>query len=105
MGKSRRAEALAFLGLAQRAGAVAKGIDGTRRAVRRGEACLVLLAEDGSETQRAKVVPLAEARGVRCLILGDRAGLGGALGSGPLSMVAVTQKSFARELEERLGRT
>ena len=104
MGTSRRAEALALLGLAQRAGAVVKGTDGTRRAVRRGDARLVLLAEDGSEAQRAKVVPLAEARGVPCLILGDRVRLGAALGSGPLGMVAVTRTSFARELEARLGR-
>lgn len=103
MGTSRRAEALALLGLAQRAGAVVKGTEATRSALRRGEARLVLLAEDGSGTQREKVVPLAEARGVPWRILGDQASLGRAVGSGPLSSVAVTRSGFARKIETMFG--
>jgi ribosomal protein L7Ae-like RNA K-turn-binding protein len=64
---------------------------------------LVLLAEDGSRTQQEKVLPLARARGVRWVILGDRARLGAALGSGPLATVAVTRPSFAKQIEALLG--
>ena len=103
-GTSRRAEALALLGLAQRAGAVVKGTDGVRQAIRRGEVRLVLFAEDGSRTQQEKVRPLARARGVRCATLADRGDLGAAVGSGPLAAVAVTRSSFAEELEVLLGR-
>ena len=104
MGTSRRAKALAFLGIAQRAGAVVKGTDATRRAIRKGLVSLVLLAEDGSETQLKKVLPLAGARGVTCKRVGDRAELGSAVGSGPLTMVGITALGFAEELENRLGR-
>ena len=104
MGTSRRAEALALLGIAQRAGAVVKCTEATRRALRKGEVRLVLLAEDGSETQRNKVVPLARARGVTCRTLGDRTELGTAVGSGPLTAVGVTRASFAKQLQVQLGR-
>jgi ribosomal protein L7Ae-like RNA K-turn-binding protein len=102
-GTSRRAEALAFLGLAQRAGAVVKGTEATRLALRRGDARLVILAGDGSRTQLDKVVPLAQARGVPCRTLGDRATLGAALGSGPLTAVAVTRSGFAAKIGTMSG--
>ncbi len=65
---------------------------------------MVLLAEDGSETQRDKVLPLARARGVPWEVFGDRTELGAAVGSGPLTVVGVTRTSFAKEIQERLGR-
>ena len=102
MGTSRRAEALALLGLARRAGAVVKGTDATRRALRNGEARLVIVAEDGSETQLKKVLPLASARGVPWETLGSRQNLGTAVGNGPLTVAAVTQPGFAEQLQERL---
>lgn len=104
MGKSRRAEALALLGIARRAGAVVKGTDAVRRAVRSGEARLVVVAEDGSETQIRKVVPLLRARDVPWGKLGTKLELGAAVGSGSLTMVAVTAASFAKQLGERIRR-
>ena len=104
MKRSRRAEALALLGLARRAGAVVKGTEATRQVLRRGEARLVLLAEDGSDSQRGKILPLARARGVPLGTLGSRVELGAAVGSGPLAAVAVTRSGFAKQLQERLGR-
>jgi len=62
------------------------------------------LADDGSETQRRKVLPLAGAREVPWKSLGDRVELGSAVGSGPLTMVGVTAPGFAEELQDRLGR-
>jgi ribosomal protein L7Ae-like RNA K-turn-binding protein len=103
MGTSRRAEALALLGIALRAGAVVKGTDATRRALRKEEVRLVILAEDGSETQHRKILPLAKVQGVECRKVGTRAQLGAALGSGPISAVGVTGPSFSKELKRRLG--
>ena len=37
----------------------------------------MLLAEDGSETQQEKVLPLARVQGCRCVTLADRGGVGG----------------------------
>jgi ribosomal protein L7Ae-like RNA K-turn-binding protein len=104
--KSRngQSEGPALLGLAERAGALAKGTDAARRALRRGDACLVLLAEDGSEVQRQKLVPLAQRRGVPVRTLGSRAELGAVLGRGPLAAVVVTRPRFAEELETRIGK-
>ena len=104
MGKSGRAEALALLGIARRAGAVVKGTDATRRGLKGGDIRLVLVAEDGSEVQSRKVLPLARGRGVPWAYLGNRVELGGAVGSGPLTVVGVTEPGFARALRERLGR-
>ena len=103
-GTSRPAKALALLGLAQRAGAVVKGTDRVRQAMRRGDVRLVLFAEDGSPTQQEKVRPLARVQGIRCVTLADRGDLGAAVGSGPLATVAVTRRGFADELEVLLGR-
>jgi ribosomal protein L7Ae-like RNA K-turn-binding protein len=72
--------------------------------LRRGEALLVLVAEDGSDAQTQKILPLAEAREVPVEVLGSRNELGGAVGSGPLTAMAVTQSSFAEQVRVRLGR-
>jgi ribosomal protein L7Ae-like RNA K-turn-binding protein len=104
MGTSRRAEALALLGLARRAGAVVKGTDATRRALRKGEVRLVIKAEDGSEAQLRKVLPLARNQEVPAVELGSRAELGAAVGSGPLTVVGITRASFVKELRARVGR-
>jgi ribosomal protein L7Ae-like RNA K-turn-binding protein len=104
MGTSRRAEALALLGLARRAGAVVKGTDATRKALRVGEVRLVIVAQDAAEAQRRKVLPLAEARGVSWTVAGTKEELGLAVGAGPLTAVGVTETGLAEVLQERLGR-
>jgi len=103
-GRSRRSEALALLGLAQRAGVVVKGTEATRDALRKGLARLVVLASDGSDSQQGKVLPLAQARGVPCERLGSMVELGKAVGSGPLASAAVTGARFSEEIRKRLGR-
>lgn len=100
--RASRDGALSFLGLAGRAGAVALGTERAREALRRGDARLVLVARDAAAGQRAKVERLAEARGVPLRWCGERSELGGALGQGPLSAVAVLEDDFAQELERRL---
>jgi ribosomal protein L7Ae-like RNA K-turn-binding protein len=102
--RSRRSEALALLGLAQRAGAVARGAGAARHALRKGQARLLILAKDGSEKQREKVLPLARARGVPWTKLGSMDEIGSALGTGPVAVVAVTGSRFAGEIRERVGR-
>ncbi len=104
MGTSRRAEALALLGIARRAGAVVKGTDATRRGLKAGEVGLVLVAHDASEAQLKKVLALAKADGVPVVRAGSRTELGGALGAGALSAVGVTGKSFVTQLQKVLER-
>ena len=98
-----KAEAFRLLGLARRAGAVVPGTDAARRAVREGEARLILMASDASSVQLGKIRRLLENRSIPQAILGDRATLGAAVGAGSVSAVAVTAETFADELQRRLG--
>lgn len=101
--RSVKTEALAFLGIAQRAGALVTGTDAVRQALRRREVDLLILAKDGSEAQRKKLIPLAEARGVPRKSFGSMNELGAAVGRGPLAAVGVIRNEFAGELKKRLG--
>ena len=94
---------MALLGMARRAGAVASGTGSTRRAVKEGRARLVLFAQDASETQRDKVMNLLRHGQTPRATVGTREALGSAVGSAPVSAVAVTDKGFAKELVARLG--
>lgn len=98
----RPAEGLALLGLAQRAGAVARGGEATRRAIRKGEARLVVLAEDASRTQLDKILKTMKGRSVDRRFVPSGSQLGAALGVAPLSAVAVTKRAFARQLARTL---
>ncbi len=104
MGTSRKAEALALLGIARRAGAVVKGTDATRRGLRQREVRLMIVAVDGADGQVRKVVPLARAQEVFWTAFGTRAELGSAVGDGPLTAVGVTGASFAKQLKQLIGR-
>jgi ribosomal protein L7Ae-like RNA K-turn-binding protein len=96
-------ESLGLLGMARRAGAIASGTGSTRRALKEGRARLVLLAQDASETQRDKVMNLLRHGNTPRATVGTREALGSAVGSAPVSAVAVTDKQFAKELLARLG--
>ena len=96
-------ESMALLGMARRAGALATGTGSTRRALKEGRARLVLLADDASEAQRGKVMNLLRHGDTPRATVGTREALGMAVGSAPVSAVAVTDKQFAKELVARLG--
>jgi ribosomal protein L7Ae-like RNA K-turn-binding protein len=103
--KTRNGDALGFLGLARRAGAVVPGVDGVRRAVKAGEAAMVLIARDAAAGQVAKVEGVLRHHPVPVRWVPDRATLGRAVGSGPLTVVAITDRSFAEPLERTLSAT
>lgn len=94
---------LALLGLAQRAGALARGTASTRRALKDGRARLVVLAGDAAEGQRAKVLNMLRHRETPQAVFGTRAELGAAIGSSPVSAIAVTEVAFAGQLQKRLA--
>lgn len=102
MGTSRRPEAFRLLGLARRAGAVAPGTDAVRRAIREGEAQLILMASDASGVQLKKIRTTVHDRTIPQAVLGDRDTLGSAVGLAPLSAVAVTNASLADRLLQEL---
>jgi ribosomal protein L7Ae-like RNA K-turn-binding protein len=93
-----------LLGLARRAGAVAPGTDAVRRAVRDGEALLILIAGDASSVQIEKITKTVHDRSIPRVVLGDRNTLGAAVGLAALSAVAVTNRSLADQLVLALSR-
>ncbi len=99
----RMGDPMALLGMARRAGALAYGTGSTRRALKEGRARLVLFAQDASETQRDKVMKLLRHGKTPRATLGTREALGSAVGSAPISAVAVTDRELAKELVARLG--
>jgi len=99
---SPKRELLGLLGLARRAGAVASGTEAVRRAIREGEARLVLTAADASLVQLDKIRKTMRDRPIPQASLWDRSTLGAAMGRAPLSAVAVTHASFAGRLLEGL---
>ena len=102
MGVLPPADALGLLGLARRAGAVTPGVGATRRALQVGALRLVVLATDASETQWRKVRGRARRAGVPVEAVASRTELGRALGRTELSVAGVTDRSFARQLQEKL---
>ena len=102
MKESRTTSAHRLLGLARRAGAVAPGTDAVRRAIREGEAQLILMAADASGVQLEKIRTTLHDRSIPQVILGDRSTLGAAVGLAPLAAVAVTSRSLADRLVAEL---
>lgn len=94
---------LNMLGLAARARATVTGTGATRMAVRDGKAAAVLLAADAAPTQSRKLIPLLRARGTPFAVCLSQQELGGALGRGPVSAVAVTDSNLARRIVELAG--
>ena len=98
-----RSTVLSMLGMARRAGAVVSGTDAVRAAVRESPVGFAILAEDASATQRKKLEPLLEARGVGFTIRYTRRELGAAVGRPPATAVLVTEAGLAGRIRELLG--
>ena len=101
--RTTRTEVLGLLGLARRAGSVVTGTGAVRDAVRADAARLVLLAEDGAAGQVGKVANLLRHRTVPRMTWGTQEELGRAVGTAPLSALAIMDDGFARRLRAELG--
>ncbi|MFC5401980.1 L7Ae/L30e/S12e/Gadd45 family ribosomal protein [Cohnella soli] len=88
-------KALSRLGLAMRAGKLISGEEIVLKAVRSGEAKLVLLAADASDNTTKKVKDKCNSYGVRLLIGHSRFELGSAVGKPERVLFAVTDRGFA----------
>jgi ribosomal protein L7Ae-like RNA K-turn-binding protein len=95
-------EALRLLGIARRAGGVAKGTQGARRALEAGTAKLIVVAGDASPVQLKKIESIIRKRAVPRVVLGDRVLLGAAVGEPPLSALAVIDTGLAEQILRRL---
>lgn len=91
---------LGLLGLGLRAGGVMVGVDGVRADIRAGRCRLVVVASDASPRALAKVVRLADGRGVPRITGPQAANIGQRLGRPPVMVVGVRDSALARGLQE-----
>lgn len=92
-------KALSRLGLAMRAGKLASGEEIVLKAIRSGEAKLVLLARDASDNTGKKFADKCKSYGVPLLVGFTRYELGAAVGKPERVVFAVTDRGFADMLQ------
>lgn len=91
-----------MLGLAMRAGKVAAGDDTVLKAVRSGEAKLVILAEDAAPNAQKKYRDKCSHYQIPLVEYGSRFELGSAIGKVDRVVLAVTDKGFADRIAQGL---
>ncbi|HHW21900.1 MAG TPA: 50S ribosomal protein L7ae [Clostridiaceae bacterium] len=89
-----------FIGLARKAGAVAMGEGLAEQAVKRGKAYLVLIADDAASNTAKKIRTAVYGRNVPLVGFGKKEQLGQILGKTFVSVIAVTDRSFAERIKE-----
>lgn len=93
---------LNLIGLAQKAGRVVSGEFMTEKAVKTGEAALVILAEDASGNTKKKFGNMCEFYGVPLRIYAARDFLGHAMGKEFRASLAVTDEGLAQAIMKKM---
>lgn len=98
-------KALSHLGLAMRAGKVVTGNEAVLKAIRSGEAKLVILAADASDNTQKKFRDKCGTYDIPLAIVFHRDELGASIGKDQRVALAVTDKGFAEMISRGLGDT
>ena len=93
---------LSMLGLATRSRNVVSGGFATEEAVKRGKACLVIIACDASDNTRKKFSNMCGFYQVPCDYYSTKEVLGHAIGKEERSCLAVTDEGFANSIRKHL---
>ena len=88
-----------LLGLCQRAGKLISGEVGSQQAIQKGNAKLLLLAEDASANTKKKFHNSAAFYEIPIIEFGTKAELGRAIGEEIRAVLAVTESGFANKLK------
>ncbi len=91
-----------MIGLAEKAGNVVSGEFSTEKAVKRGKACLVILASDASGNTRKHFSDMCAYRNIGLCVYGNKEELGHAIGKEMRANLAVTDKGFADAIRKRI---
>lgn len=91
-----------YLGLAQRAGQVIGGEQAVMIGISRRRVKLLIIAEDASHNTYSKFKSLAQNHSVKCLIYGDKASMGRAIGKSPRAIVGVLDNNFANVIQTHI---
>jgi ribosomal protein L7Ae-like RNA K-turn-binding protein len=90
------------LGMAMRAGKVITGEESVIDSVRKGEARLVIVAEDAAVNTGKKVSDKCKTFGVPVIYFGSRDQLGASIGKESRVLVAISDGGFAKMLKKSL---
>lgn len=94
---------LGLIGLAKRAGKVVDGQDRVTVAITSRKARLVLIADDSGENGRKKLTDKCKSYQVPCVVWGQKAELGHAIGRSSVAAFAIVDSSFADKLLQKFG--
>ena len=93
---------LSLLGLAKRAGKIASGEFSTERAVKSGQAHLVIVSNEASENTQKMFRNMCEFYKAPMYLYAQKESLGHALGKGFRASLAVLDEGFASSIKEKL---
>lgn len=93
---------LSLIGLSMKAGKIASGEFATEKAVKTGEARLVIAAEEASDNTKKKFRNMCEYYHVPYYEFGKKAELGMAMGKEYRASLAVTDENLGSALEKQL---
>lgn len=91
-----------MLGLAMKAGKIAGGEFAAERALKTGEAKLLVLSEDASKNTSRKFEGMAAYRKIPVVRFLDKTELGRTIGKGERSVLAVTDEGFAQSIVKKI---
>ena len=95
---------LGMLGLAKRAGKVTSGEFLCEKAIKNGEAKLVIIAADISETAKKDVISTCNHYGVEYKVLAESVRLGKAIGKESRMVVSVNDDNFKNAILSKIER-
>jgi len=93
---------LSGIGLATKAGKTASGEFSTEKAIKEGNAYLVLIAEDASENTKKHFRDMCDYRKIPCCLYGNKECLGHSMGKQTRASLAVTDRGFAKMIQKQL---
>ena len=93
---------MSMLGLAAKAGRIASGEFSTEKAVKSGNAFLVVVSEEASENTKKMFRNMCSFYQVPMYLYASKEALGNAIGKHLRASLAVQDEGFAKSLEEKL---
>lgn len=94
---------LSLIGLAMKAGKVVSGEFSTEKAVKSGQACLVIISEEASDNTRKKFQNMCTYYEVPIYFYGTKIDLGIAIGKEFRASLAVTDRGLSTAIEKQLS--
>jgi len=94
---------LSLIGLAMKAGKVVSGEFSTEKAVKSGQACLVIISEEASDNTRKKFQNMCTYYEVPIYFYGTKIDLGIAIGKEFRASLAVTDQGLSTAIEKQLS--